>query len=142
MKNSVKHFFFLTTFLLLGSAFTSQSASTTAGDTDFIVSYGGAYVMFAGKYGGEIPRSEIAGQTEIKVEGCVTGARIFDFTLAITKGGKTRMLRAKSNVLTADMQTQLKSLNKGDVFEFQHTKAYLANGRDVVDARGSKFIVI
>ncbi|MEO6758767.1 MAG: hypothetical protein ABIO24_04875, partial [Saprospiraceae bacterium] len=74
--------------------------------------------------------------------GCVQGARVINFTLAITKNGKTRTLTAaSSHVLTTEMRNLLNSLQKGDSFEFQHTKAYLANGKDVVDARGSRFVV-
>lgn len=39
------------------------------------------------------------------------------------------------------MIAQMKSLSKGDSFEFQNTKAYLPNNKDVVDVHGKKFIV-
>lgn len=40
------------------------------------------------------------------------------------------------------MIAQLKSLSKGDSFEFQRTKAHLPNGKDVVDVHAKKFIVV
>lgn len=104
--------------------------------------YGGAYVVFAGKFGGDITQKEIESHSEVKVEGCAKGSRIFQFTLCVTKNGKTSTLTNKSNILTDEMATQLKSLSKGDSFEFQQTKAYLPNSKDVVDVHGKKFVVV
>ena len=146
MKNSVKHLFYLVALLLLGSSFTLQPVSGIVAARDreagASATYGGVHVVFAGKYGGEITRQEMAGQTELKVEGCARDARVTDFTLSITKNGKTSTLRTSSNVPTADMRTQLQSLNKGDVFEFRQAKAYLTDHKVVVDAQGSKFVVV
>lgn len=99
-------------------------------------------MVFAGKFGGEITQKEIASNSEVKVEGCAKGSRIFQFTLSVTKNGKTSTLTNKSNLLTDEMITQLKSLSKGDSFEFQQTKAYLPNSKDVVDVHGKKFVVV
>ena len=137
MKNIAKHLLSLTAILLLASSFVRQPVPVAASPA----ATGGAYVMFAGKYGGEITKREMEGQTEIKVEGCVKDVRIFDLTLSITKNGKTSTLTTNTHVLTADMLTRLKSLTKGDAFEFQHTKAYLTTGK-AVDVRGSKFVVV
>lgn len=138
MKNSAKHLFFFT-LLLLGSAFTRLPVPA---ETAMRVPAGGAYVVFAGKFGGEVSQQEIGTQTEVQVEGCAKGARIFDFTLAITRNGKTSTLTGRSNVLTSDMRTQLQSLTKGDAFEFRNTKAYLVNSKDVVDVHARKFMVV
>lgn len=54
-------------------------------------------------------------------------------TIHITKAGKTSKLSNRSNALTSEMLAALKSLSKGDEFEFSNTKAYLPNGKDVVD---------
>lgn len=146
MKNKVKHLLYLTQMLLPASflAGFSVPATNPIADTEAAIKtdYGGAYVVFAGKYGGDITRKEIESNTEVKVEGCAKGSRIFQFTLSVTKGGKTSTLTNKSNLLTDEMVAQLKNLSKGDSFEFQQTKAYLPNSKDVVDVHGKKFVVV
>lgn len=104
---------------------------------------GGAYCVFAGKFGGEITRQEIAGQRELSVEGCAKGSRIFQFTLVVTKNGKTSTYSAKSSSLTDEMTTQLKSLSAGDSFEFKEVKAYWGKSSDdEVNVRAQKFTVV
>lgn len=138
MKNNVKYLFCLSALLLLASSFVRQSI---AGHDSAL--YGGAYVLFAGKFGGEITTQEIQGQTEITVDGCARGSRIFELSLSITKNGKTSTLTTTSGILTSEMRSKLKSLTKGDEFEFQNTKAYWGgNSKDVVQVRGKKFLVV
>ncbi len=146
MKNKVKHLLYLTLMLLPASFLASFSVPATTPATNpgavMEVDYGGAYVVFAGKFGGDITRKEIESHSEVKAEGCAKGSRIFQFTLSVTKNGKTRTLTNKSNLLTDEMATQLKSLSKGDSFEFKQTKAYLPNSKDVVDVHGKRFVVV
>lgn len=142
MKNKVKHLLYLTLMLLPAGFLSSFSVPSTTPAAAIGTDYGGAYVVFAGKFGGDITRKEIESNTEVKVEGCAKGSRIFQFTLSVTKNGKTSTLTNKSNVLTNEMIAQLKSLSKGDSFEFQQTKAYLPNSKDVVDVHGKKFVVV
>ena len=104
--------------------------------------YGGAYIIFAGKFGGEITQREIAEDQALTVDGCAAGSRIFKFTLDITQTGKTTSLDSESGKLTGSMINRLKSLQPGDEFEFQKTKAYLPNGKDIVDVMGKKFVVV
>lgn len=146
MKNMVKHLLHLTLILLPASfvarvsvpAATPGAASPAAKEP----AYGGAFVIFAGKYGGEITRKEIESHSDLQVAGCAKGSRIFQFTLNVTKNGKTSTLSSQTGLLTGEMTTLLKTLAKGDTFEFQHTKAYLPNGKEVVDVRGKMFIVV
>lgn len=144
MKNNVKYLFCLTVLLFLGSSFvnTAISNGVPLKNERATVPYGGAFVLFAGKFGGEITQKEIENQTEIFVDGCARGARIFEVTLSITKSGQTSTLTATSKVLTAEMRIQLKGLKKGDAFEFQRTKAYLSGGNEVVNVRGERFKVV
>ncbi len=144
MKNNVKYLFCFTIMLLLGSSFVTKSVPDAAPlkNERASVPYGGAFVLFAGKFGGEITKKEIENQTEIVVDGCARGARIFEMTLSITKSGQTTTLTATSSLLTAQMRTQLKNLNKGDAFEFQRTKAYLSGGNEVVNVQSEKFKVV
>lgn len=131
MKNSVKILSTLTFIWLMASAFISRP-------TDF----GGAWVLFAGKYGGEINKQEIAAQTCITVGGCSKDWRVTTFTLVVTQSGKTNSYTTDSATLTAEMSTQLNSLKNGDAFEFQQTKAYIKEGKYLVDVRDAKFTVI
>lgn len=140
------HLFSFTAMLLLASSFVTQpvpvEALSTSQEVKASIPNGGAWVIFAGKTGGELTKQEISNQTELKVDGCDKGARISKFTLLITNGGKTSTLAATSSQLTAEMRSKLKSLVKGDEFEFRSAKAIMSNGRDVVDVRGSKFKVV
>jgi hypothetical protein len=103
---------------------------------------GGAYLVFAGKNGGSITKSEMRGQTELSVEGCAKGSKIFTYTLEIHAGGKTRSLEAKSNKLTTEMVTALQSLKVGETFQFKSMKAQLPEGKDIVDVSSEKFTVV
>lgn len=144
MKNKAKYFLYSMLVLLAASSFVLKSVPAPPKSPALAagVPYGGAYVVFAGKFGGEVTKNEIAGQSDLKVEGCAKGSRIFEFSLHITKGGKTTVLKNRSNLLTTEMTTVLKSLSKGDEFEFRNAKAYLPNSKDVVDVHGRKFVVV
>lgn len=134
----------LPVFFLVASSFTQRTSEVLGKSSAAAHShpFGGAWVNFAGKNGGELTRQEITTQTEIRVDGCARGSRIIGFTLYITKNGQTRSFSNTSATLTYEMRAQLKSLSKGDQFEFKNTKAYLPNGKDLVDVHGSKFVVV
>jgi hypothetical protein len=102
---------------------------------------GGAYVVFAGKSGGDIKRSEIVGQTEVRVAGCAKGYAITSFTLEITRGQTKSTYPSSSNQLSKEMQSKLQSLVKGDSFEFKLMKAR-QEGTHMVDVHGSKFTIV
>lgn len=147
MKNMVKYLLYLSLFLFPTGFFARMAvipAVSPASDPEAVTeaSYGGAYLLFAGKFGGEISRKEIASHSEVSVDGCAKGSRIFQFTLHVTKSGNTVALKSKSNALTADMIVKLKSLSKGDSFEFRNTKAHLPNSKDVVDVHAKRFFVV
>lgn len=146
MKNNVMQIFTLVALLLIACSFAPASAPSGGAikntDAAIEVPVGGAHLIFAGKFGGEISKKEMSGQTELKVDGCARGSRIFEYTIHITKGGKTNKLSNRSNVLTSEMLAALNSLSKGDAFEFRNTKAYLPNGKDVVDVHTNKFVVV
>lgn len=103
---------------------------------------GGAFLLFAGKFGGDVTRKEIAEQRELAVDGCAKGSKIFKYTLVVTKGSQTFTYQASSNILNTEMQGRLKSLAAGDSFEFTQIKAYLPNGKDIVEVHGKKFFVV
>lgn len=142
MKSTIKNLFLATAAVLLACSFTE----TTRLGADFAaieaVPVGGAYLVFAGKYGGEITPQEMQGQTSLGVDGCARGSRIFQFTLEVKKNGKASSYSANSNLLTKEMIAHLRSLSAKDEFEFKKIKAYLPNGKDVVDVHGKKFTVV
>lgn len=145
MKNTIKNSLFVIALLFLASSFTnngSDAPSVVHGKTTLKVSpAGGAYVLFANKYGGKITKKELEGHQEIKVEGCAKGSRIFQFSLEVTKGGKTTTFHSKSQTLSKEMIAALKALSSGDAFEFKNTKACMPNGKDVVDVRCERFFI-
>lgn len=124
------------------SAPTIHNTTSDSASYSMVAEIGGAHLLFAGKYGGDIRKSEFIGKTALHVEGCAKGSRIFTYTLEVNQSGKMTKLQGKSDSLTKEMVTALESLNKGDSFEFKSTKAYLPNGKDVVDVTSSKFVVV
>lgn len=104
--------------------------------------WGGAYLVFAGKFGGEVTTDQLQEQRELGVEGCARGSRIFTFTLEVTRAGKTTAFSSRSNVLSDDMRAALRALRAGDTFEFKRIRAYLPNGKDAVDVHSRTFVVV
>lgn len=141
----MKNLFLMLMVVCTASAFTIETPKNPVGMLKTRVSstplLGGAYLVFAGKRGGVVSKKEIDVQRELAVEGCAKGSKIFKYTLQITKGGTTTSYKADSHTLTAEMQTSLKSLTKGDSFEFVEIKAYLPDGKEVVNVWGEKFVV-
>ncbi len=145
MKNAIKNLVLSAIVLCLAYSFANAPVSAGAATAEATIStplpVGGAYLMFAGKYGGSITKKEMEGQNQLGVDGCARGSKIFQYTLEVSKGGKTSSHQADSNVLTKEMVTQLKSLSAGDSFEFKKIKAHLPNKKDVVDVHSKKFVV-
>jgi hypothetical protein len=146
MKSTIKNLFLSAAVVLLACSFAEGPATCTTGNADLpalkATPVGGAYLVFANKMGGEITQKEIAGQNKLGVDGCARGSRIFQYTLNVTKRGRTSSYRAKSNILSKEMLTQLNSLSAGDEFEFKKIQAYLPNGKDVVDVHARKFTIV
>ncbi len=142
MKSTIKNFLLATAAVLFTCSFTEITRLNTEMTGLDAAPVGGAYVVFAGKYGGEVTQKDLEGQTTLGVDGCARGSRIFQFTLHVTHGGKTSTYTANSNVLTSEMTAKLRSLSIGDRFEFKKMKAYLPNGKDVVDVHGKEFVIV
>jgi hypothetical protein len=104
--------------------------------------FGGAYLVFGKKYGGDITKEQFAGKRQLGVDGCAAGSKIFTYQLRITHAGKTTNYSADSNLLSEDMIAKLQTLRVGDTFEFKKIKAYLPNGKDTVDVHSREFIVV
>ena len=141
----MKSMFLMLMVVCMTSAFTSNPTACaevkSKSGISSIPMLGGAYLVFAGKRGGVVSKNDIGAQRELAVEGCAKGSRIFKFTLQVTKGGQMTSYKTDSNVLTTEMETKLKSLGKGDSFEFVEIKAYLPGGKEVVNVWGEKFVM-
>jgi hypothetical protein len=138
-----KLIFAVATVLLTGFFYqTADSHVSMDSKTSFDAeSFGGAYLVFAGKFGGELSKKDIANTKALTVEGCAKGSVIYQFDLKITKNGKTTTYHGNSDQLTEEMHAQLKQLSVGDQFTFKNTKARLPK-KGVVDVWGKKFTVV
>ena len=143
MKNAVQKFLFSTILLCLVFSFTETTAAvpTHVKTSLDLPPVGGAWLKFAGKNGGSITQKEMQGQKNLSVDGCARGASIFQYTLVVTKGGKTSSYKGTSDALAAEMLTKLKSLATGDSFEFKEIKAYMKPNNEEITVRAEKFIV-
>lgn len=145
MKNSLYKLWLLAAVLLLSGSLIHNLEARVPSNSNIKTAkektFGGAYLQLAGKMGGEISKAELKRHSELGVEGCARGSRICQFTLDITRDGKTRTFQAKTNQFTQEMVAELSKLSAGDEFEFRNVKARLPNGKDSVDVFGKKFVV-
>ncbi len=134
--------------LLFTSGFTFQKVSAkelsnpAAECTMEEAGLGGAYLLFCGKFGGDLTPKQIAKETKLGVDGCAAGSKIFQFTLYIKKNGRSTKYVGKSNELTEEMHNALKSLKPGDQFSFKHVKAQLPRKGGEVDVWAKPFFVV
>lgn len=146
MKNTIKQILLSAVAVLFTCSFNASDATPPGSNTNAVninsLPVGGAYLTLAGKYGGNISKKELQGSCTLAVNGCAHGSRIFQFTLVVTQNGKKTSYETQSSSLNQDMIAKLKSLSAGDEFEFKGTKAYMPNGKDVVDVRSEKFVVV
>jgi hypothetical protein len=103
--------------------------------------FGGAYLMFAGKFGGDLTKQELKEHSKLDSEGCAKGSKILTYTLEIKTQGKVSIIQSDSDQLSKDALATLRSLEKGDEFIFKNMKAKLPTG-STVDVMGRKFIVV
>ena len=126
--------------LLANGSCTVDNNSSASYDCSVAV-VGGAYLTFAGKFGGEISQEELASTTELGIEGCARGSRIYAFNLEIKSGGKVKKVKGESYKLTHEVLKTLSELKAGDTFEFKEIKAHLPTGGKI-DAIGRVFTVV
>lgn len=141
MKN-LKKLAVVTIFLLIADyapAMESSDMFHSLPTTDVI--YGGAYLTFAGKFGGEISKTDLGKYQKLGVEGCAKGSTITQFTITLVSGDKTLVFSNRSDVLDKKILNALKQLKKGDVFTFKNVKAKLPSG-DMVDVHCREFVMV
>ena len=134
-------------FTLVALAGLSINSMATDPDDDLTIECaldgvpGGAYLTIAGKFGGEITKSELAKVTSLEIQGCAAGAKIFQFVLVVKQGRNSQSFRGESGNLTKEMHQQLQALTRGDEFSFKDVKAHLDSKTDV-DVWAKKFVII
>ena len=102
---------------------------------------GGAYALFAEKFGGELTLKQIRATKELGIAGCAAGSSFTKFTLVLYKKGKASRFNATDGKLTKAMITGLSGLNKGDTFELVNMRAKLPEGGKI-DVVGKIYTVV
>ena len=140
MKNL---FLALATILLTSFSYRSSSSAIPLelNLSTEVEAAGGAYLVFAGKFGGKLTKKAIAATNTLSVEGCAKGSVIYKFDLKVTKNGRTQTFHGDSDELSTDMHKALKALEPGDEFVFKKVKARLPKD-GTVDVWGKKFTVV
>lgn len=108
----------------------------------YVDTYGGAYCVFANKFGGEISKKDLLDYNELEIFGCAAGSKIFEYTLVITKNEQKSTYQGKLKLLTDAMLAKLRSLSAGDEFIFNDMRAHLPNSNGNIDVTGKKFVVV
>jgi hypothetical protein len=123
-------------FIIFG--FTNSSISSWAVKLDEM---GGAYLIFAEKFGGKVYNKDLKIHKTIGVSGCATGSKIIQFNMRISQNNKVHIFSGKSGVLSTDILKVLSNLSKGDSFSFDHVKARLPDQKSIVDVSTKTFYV-
>jgi len=131
---------FLVAFTTNDSEKTEQNSLTIVKSTS---KFGGAYLTFAGKFGGVVNKNHIKRTTKLGVDGCASGSLITKYTLKIKRQKKkTQVFEGKSHLLTNEIKTALMSLTSGDSFEFSRVTAQLPRGGGKIDVAAKTFLVV
>jgi len=140
MKKHIILFSLIASLFLV--AFTTNNTgkiNTTIENEKVII--GGAYLTFAGEFGGEITLNKMSITNKLGVAGCASGSLITKFTLKIKRQHK-RVLTYKgtSHLFNKQLTSILTELKAGDSFEFSKVRAKLPTGGSV-DVVCRKFTV-
>ncbi len=146
MKITIQSSLFAALLLCLFAAFaTDAQAAVKPIGTPVLAKddVGGGFLVFCGKRGGTIAKKDFVGKSSLQIEGCPGASEtiIMNFSLEIVKGGKTTTLQSNNDCLTNEMVAQLKTLSKGDSFEFKKVWARWPNSQDTYQVRTEKFTV-
>jgi hypothetical protein len=96
------------------------------------VKIGGAYLTFAGEFGGDITLKKMNATNQLGVAGCASGSLITKFTLKVKRKNKrVQTISGTSHQLNKHIKSILEELEVGDTFQFSKVKAKLPNGRSV-----------
>ncbi len=102
---------------------------------------GGAYLTFAGKFGGELQPHEIRRVTQVSIAGCAAGSTIKGYLLQVHCQGQVSTFESDSGTLSPEALKYLALLEPGDSFDFEDVTAQLPSG-DIVQVLARRFVVI
>lgn len=140
MKKHIVLFGLITSLFLVAFTTNKELKNNTVTKNE-VVKIGGAYLTFAGEFGGDITLKKMSATNQLGVSGCAAGSLITKFTLKVKrKNTRTKVITGTSHMLNKHMKSVLKALEIGDTFEFSRVRAKLPNGRSV-DVVCRKFTV-
>jgi hypothetical protein len=128
--NLMKRSKFISSTIIMLLFLAAPALDSNAGITN-TDALGGAYALFAEKFGGELTLKEIRATKELGIAGCAAGSTFTKFTLVLYKKGKASRFNATDGTLTKAMIKGLSNLNKGDTFELVNMRAKLPEGRKI-----------
>jgi len=131
MKKHIVLFGFIASLFLV--AFTTNKTDKTNSEIESAaIKIGGAYLTFAGEFGGEITLKKMSATNKLGVAGCAAGSLITTFTLKIKRQHKrAKTFKGTSHLLNKRLKSTLKELKIGDTFEFSEVSAKLPTGKSV-----------
>lgn len=114
-------------------AFTTNKTDKTNSEIENpTIKIGGAYLTFAGAFGGEITLKKMSTTNKLGVAGCAAGSLITKFTLKIKRQHqRVQTFKGTSHLLNKQLKSVLKELKTGDTFEFSKVSAKLPTGSSV-----------
>jgi len=124
--------FGLISALFLVAFTTNKSDKNNSAIEIAAIKIGGAYLTFAGEFGGEITLERMSTTNKLGVAGCAAGSLITKFTLKIKRQHKrVETFKGTSHLLNEQLKSVLKELKSGDTFEFSKVSAKLPTGNSV-----------
>lgn len=141
MKKNIVLFGLIAALFLVGFTTNKATKNNSAIESETL-KVGGAYLTFAGEFGGDITLKKMSATNKLGVAGCAAGSLITKFTLKIKRQHKrVQTFQGTSHLLNKQLKSVLKELKTGDTFEFSKVRAKLSTGSSV-DVVCRKFRVI
>jgi len=131
MKKNIVLFGLIAALFLVGFT-TNKAAKNNSVIENSALKVGGAYLTFAGEFGGEITLKKMSATNKLGVAGCAAGSLITKFTLKIKRQHqRVETFKGTSHLLNKHLKSVLKELKTGDTFEFSKVRAKLSTGSSV-----------
>lgn len=131
MKKHIVLFGLIASLLLVSFTTNKEEKNNTLPQLEAI-KIGGAYLTFAGEFGGDITLKKMSATNQLGVAGCAAGSLITKFTLKVKRKNKrTQTITGTSHQFNKHIKTVLEELKIGDSFEFSRVRAKLPSGGSV-----------
>ena len=131
MKKHIVLFGLIAALFLVGFT-TNETERSNIAVENATIKIGGAYLTFAGEFGGEITLKKMNATNKLGVAGCAAGSLITKFTLKIKRQHqRVQTFKGTSHLLNKQLKSVLKELKTGDTFEFSKVRAKLSTGSSV-----------